>query len=431
MTTQKNQNNIAIIGLGYVGLPLMREFSKKFDTIGFDISKRRIESLKKGKDETNELTAKDLSRLSNKFTSQEEDITNCNIYIITVPTPINKNKTPDLSPLNLACKIIGPKLNDQDLVIFESTVYPGLTEDYCVPILEKSSGLKYKENLFVGYSPERINPGDKKHQLNSIIKVVSGCDKKTLLRVDSLYSAIIKAGTHKAPSIMVAEAAKVIENTQRDINIALINELSKIFSLMEINTNDVLDAARTKWNFHDFRPGLVGGHCIGIDPYYLTYKAKKLGFHPNMILSGRETNESMPDYIVKNSLSALKNKPNFDKKNISALVLGLTFKENCPDVRNSKSIEVLNLLEKKCMTVSAFDPMVDISSSKDDIGLNSNVKILKKLPRSKKFSLIIFIAPHKSLVSLGSAYFQSLLSDGGIFYDVKGAFKDQENFLSL
>ena len=421
---------IAVIGLGYVGLPLMNEFSKKFNTIGFDISKDRIRSLQNGIDETNELTRKNLAKIAPKLTYVEDDIKDCNTYIVTVPTPIKKNKSPDLFPLKKACELLGKMLNSGDLIVFESTVYPGLTEDYCVPILEKISTLKYKKDFSVGYSPERLNPGDKKHQLSSIVKVVSGCDKKTLSKVDFLYSQIIKAGIYKAQSIKVAEAAKVIENTQRDINIALINELSKIFYLMDINTNDVLDAAKTKWNFHDFRPGLVGGHCIGVDPYYLTHKAKELGFHPSMILSGRETNESMPKFIVKNSLSAFR-KLQPGTKNLSALVLGLTFKENCPDIRNSKSMDVLNLLSTQCNKVEVFDPLVDITPRKAALNLNANIKVLKKLPQSKKYNLVFLLVPHKDFTSLGIDYFKSLLSKDGIFYDLKGVLGSENNFLSL
>ena len=321
MKSFKSKEKIAVIGLGYVGLPLLSELSKEFHAIGFDISKSRVEALKNGYDITGELSKSKLQRIPTSFTCKIDDIADCNVYIISVPTPITKSKLPDLDPITQACKLVGNILTKGDLVIFESTVYPGLTEEHCVPLLQKASNLAYLDDFSVGYSPERINPGDKVHTLTSIVKIVSGSDKKALLRVNNIYSKIITAGTYQASSIKVAEAAKVIENTQRDINIALINELSQIFNLLEIDTNEVLDAAKTKWNFNDFRPGLVGGHCIGVDPYYLTFKADKMGFHPQMILSVRKTNENMPHYIVNQSLAAFKEmklKPN----NLSVVVMG-------------------------------------------------------------------------------------------------------------
>ena len=428
MKSSKSLEKIAVIGLGYVGLPLMSELSKEFNTVGFDISESRVESLKNGHDITGELNKSKLKRISSALTYKTEDIADCNVYIVSVPTPIKKNKLPDLHPISQACKLVGKVLNQGDLVIFESTVYPGLTEEHCVPLLEKASKLDYLDDFSVGYSPERINPGDKIHTLTSIVKIVSGSDKKALRRVNNIYSKIIKAGTYQASSIKVAEAAKVIENTQRDINIALINELSQIFNLLEIDTNEVLNAAKTKWNFNDFRPGLVGGHCIGVDPYYLTFKASEMGFHPRMILSGRETNEFMPHYIVNQSIAAfqeIKLKP----KNLSVIVMGLTFKENCPDIRNSKSLDVLEILSKCFKTVDAYDPLVDLSSM--DIKLHKKVKILKKVPRSKKYNLVILISPHDSLKKLGVKYFENLQLNKGIFFDVKSAFGNSTKSLSL
>jgi UDP-N-acetyl-D-galactosamine dehydrogenase len=428
MKSSKSKERIAVIGLGYVGLPLMSELSKKFDTIGFDISDSRVSSLKQGYDTTGELSKSKLSKLSPRLTCNEGDIADRNVYIISVPTPITKNKMPDLRPITQACKLVGNLLEKGDLIIFESTVYPGLTEEHCVPLLEKASNLAFIDDFSVGYSPERINPGDKIHTLTSIVKIVSGSDKKALSRVNNIYSQIIKAGTYQASSIKVAEAAKVIENTQRDINIALINELSQIFNLLEIDTNEVLNAAKTKWNFNDFRPGLVGGHCIGVDPYYLTFKAAEMGFHPQMILSGRETNEFMPHYIVNQSIAVFK-KRKLKPKNLSVIVMGLTFKENCPDIRNSKSLDVLEILSKHFKVVDAFDPLVDLSSM--NIKLHKKVKVLKKVPRSKKYNLVILISPHDSLKKLGVKYFENLQLNKGIFYDVKSTFGNSTKSLSL
>ena len=430
MTTQRLQNQIAVIGLGYVGLPLMKEFSKKFNTIGFDISKKRIRSLKNGDDETNELTAKDLLRISKNITFSITDIADCNIYIVTVPTPIYKNKKPNLKPISSACKSIGEVLKKNNIVIFESTVYPGLTEEFCIPLLEKFSGLKLNEDFGVGYSPERINPGDKIHTVTSITKIVSGSNSQTLKRVNNIYSAIIQAGTYQAPSIKVAEAAKVIENTQRDINIALINELSQIFDLLNINTNQVLDAACTKWNFHNFRPGLVGGHCIGVDPYYLTYKAKIEGFDPKMILAGRQTNESMLNFVLSKSLQNLKALKLLPKKS-SVLILGLTFKEDCPDIRNSKSLELLNIFNNSFQEVHAFDPLVDISQSKKMFGISPEIRVLKKLPSSSNYQLIVISTPHEIFKKQGIELLSRLRAKKSIIFDVKGAFPQLKDSISL
>jgi UDP-N-acetyl-D-glucosamine/UDP-N-acetyl-D-galactosamine dehydrogenase len=424
------KETIAVIGLGYVGLPLLNELSKQFDVLGFDISSDRINQLKKGIDITNELSKSEINKIQNKLTNSLNELSDITTYIITVPTPIFKNKDPNLKPISSACKIVGSILKKNNIVIFESTVYPGLTEEFCVPILEKNSGLVLNKDFGVGYSPERINPGDKVHTVSSITKVVSGSNKKTLERTNNIYSKIIHAGTYQAPSIKVAEAAKVIENTQRDINIALINELSQIFNLLDINTNEVLDAACTKWNFHNFRPGLVGGHCIGVDPYYLTYKAKKVGFHPEMILSGRETNESMSKYIVKQSSKALR-KLKLQPKNCSVLILGLTFKEDCPDVRNSKGIDLLNFFNKSYLKVHAFDPLVNVSKVKEALNIASDVKILKKLPIASKYQLIVLNTPHKFFKKSGAEMLEKLRAKDSVFFDVKGSIRQIKDSISL
>ena len=371
----------------------MLALKKKFPVIGFDTSIKRIKELKKGIDNTNESKLSDLKKSADSFTSSISKIKNCNVFIVTVPTPIKKNKVPDLKHIKSACVLIGKILKKNDLVIFESTVYPGLTEEVCVPILEKISSLVYRQDFSVGYSPERINPGDNKHKLQDIVKVVSGSDSNAVERVNYIYSKIISAGTHIASSIKVAEAAKVIENTQRDINIALINELSRIFDLLEIDTSEVLEAANTKWNFIDFKPGLVGGHCIGVDPYYLTHKSESLGFSPEMILAGRNTNEYVPKFIVNKSLKAMKQR-GFVTKFSKALILGLSFKENCPDTRNSKSFETLSLLSDKVSNVDVFDPIAITDKHSLNTIKGSNFKILKKLPNNGDYNLIIISVSH-------------------------------------
>ena len=424
------KEKIAVIGLGYVGLPLFYELSKKFDVIGFDISSARINQLKKGVDVTNELNSSLLLKGHLNLSNSLNDLSDATTFIITVPTPIYKNKKPNLNPISSACKSVGTVLKKNNIVIFESTVYPGLTEEFCIPLLEKYSGLKLNKDFGVGYSPERINPGDKIHTVTSIIKIVSGSNSKTLKRVNSIYSTIIQAGTYQAPSIKVAEAAKVIENTQRDINIALINELSQIFSLLDINTNQVLDAACTKWNFHDFRPGLVGGHCIGVDPYYLTYKANTEGFDPKMILAGRQTNESMTAFILQKAIQRLKGLK-INPKNSSVLILGLTFKEDCPDVRNSKSLDLLNMFNKYFRTVHAFDPLVDISKTKKMFGISPKVRVLKKLPVSSNYQLIIVSTPHKIFKNEGVKLLGRLRAKNSLIFDVKGALPQLKDSISL
>jgi UDP-N-acetyl-D-galactosamine dehydrogenase len=414
---------IAVIGLGYVGLPLLVELSKKYNVKGFDLSKKRIAQLKSAKDITNEVDSGDLNNLGDCFTHNVKDIKEENVYIITVPTPITKKKEPELSPLKIACDNIGKSLKKGDLVIFESTVYPGLTEEFCVPILENISRLKLNKDFMVGYSPERINPGDNNRKLTDIRKITSGSNAKALKTVDGIYKSIIKAGTYPVKSIKVAEAAKVIENTQRDINIALVNELSLLFKKLDIDTNEVIDAAATKWNFLDFRPGLVGGHCIGVDPYYLTYKAKEVGFEPKMILSGRQTNELIPDFISNSLLADLKKKK-INYKDARILILGLTFKEDCPDMRNSKVKEIYNYLNSKLSKVDVFDPRAQNFDLLDNYRKES---VLTKMPVKKKFyDSILLAVPHKEFKQLGFNKIKGLGTDSSLFYDLKNAFPNKK-----
>ena len=412
--------SLGIIGLGYVGLPLAVAFSKKYPTFGYDINNSRINDLKKGIDRTNEIESKSLKNsFKNLFlTSEINDLKNCNIYIVTVPTPVNEDKTPNLNPITEATLIVSGILKKDDIVIFESTVYPGLTEEICVPILEDGSKLKFNKEFFVGYSPERINPGDKNHTINKIIKVVSGSDKQTLKIIFKLYNSIIEAGVYKAPSIKIAEAAKVIENSQRDINIAFVNELSIIFNKMGINTGEVLKAANTKWNFLDFYPGLVGGHCIGVDPYYLAYKSKKLGYNPKVILSGREINDLMPSFIVEEILALFLKKRDSIKKS-SVLILGATFKENCPDYRNSKVIEIYDLLKKNEFKVDVFDPWIDNSKFKKE----NDFMTLEKLDESFKYDIIILAVGHNEFRKIDPKKF---LIKNGLVFDIKGFYKDRD-----
>ena len=414
------KKSLGIIGLGYVGLPLAVAFSKKYPTFGYDINNSRINDLKMGIDRTNEIESKSLKNsFKNLFlTSEINDLKNCNIYIVTVPTPVNEDKTPNLNPITEATLTVSRILKKDDIVIFESTVYPGLTEEICVPILEDGSKLKFNKEFFVGYSPERINPGDKNHTINKIIKVVSGSDKQTLKIISKLYNSIIEAGVYKAPSIKIAEAAKVIENSQRDINIAFVNELSIIFNKMGINTGEVLKAANTKWNFLDFYPGLVGGHCIGVDPYYLAYKSKKLGYNPKVILSGREINDLMPSFIVEEILALFLKKRDSIKK-CSVLILGATFKENCPDYRNSKVVEVYNRLKKIGFKVDVFDPWIDNSKFKEE----NDFMTLEKLDISFKYDIIILAVGHNEFRKIDPKKF---LIENGLVFDIKGFYKERD-----
>ena len=411
---------IAIIGLGYVGLPLFLEFSKKYNVVGYDVNKKRISELLKSKDTNNEFK---LAKLKNKnkfiFTNNHRELNECDIYIITVPTPVLKNKLPDFKFLKTASKLIGSKLSQHNIVIYESTVYPGAIEEICLPILEKNTLLKFNKDFFLGYSPERINPGDKKHTLVNIKKITSGSNKKTASIVDKLYGSIIKAGTHKVSSIKIAEAAKVIENCQRDINIAFANELSMIFNMMNLNSREIFDAAATKWNFLNFRPGLVGGHCISVDPYYLSYISKLNGHNPKVILSGRETNDNVPKYIVKNILKKIKIKKIKSLKS-NALILGLSFKENCNDVRNSKVFEIYNQLKDKFNIVDIYDPLVNTKN----IQKTHNLRINKKLILNY-YDVIVVAVAHDYFKDLGIDNIIKYRKNNGIVFDLKNLFIDK------
>jgi len=412
-----NKIKIAVIGLGYVGLPVSVMFSKKYKVIGYDINIERINSLNNFNDTTEELTSKDIEKALNKNLSISNDtnsISDCNIYIITVPTPIDKNKKPDLSLLNNASKLVGRYLKKGDVVIYESTVYPGCTEEFCVPVLEKESNLKFNIDFFCGYSPERINPGDKNHTIEKIKKVTSGSTTEIAKKIDDLYSSVIKAGTFMASSIKVAEAAKVIENSQRDINIAFINELSKIFKNMEIDTNEVLDAASTKWNFLNFRPGLVGGHCIGVDPFYLAEKSISLGYTPKVILAGREVNDSMGEFIADDVIELLENRFK-NLKGLKGLILGATFKENCPDFRNTKVLDIVNKLKTSKLNIDIYDPWVDQKSFLSEF----DQTVLSHIPK-QKYNLIILAVSHNNFKKLN---LNNLKKDKNtIIYDIKGFF---------
>jgi UDP-N-acetyl-D-galactosamine dehydrogenase len=412
-------DKIAIIGLGYVGLPLAVEFGKKVHAVGFDINQSRVDELNNGHDRTLEIADLDLkATLANnsatasfKCTTNLDEIKDCNYYIVTVPTPTDKNNRPDLTPLYKASETVGKVLKKGDTVIYESTVYPGVTEDECIPVLEKVSGLKFNLDFFAGYSPERINPGDKEHTVTKILKVTSGSTPEVAEKVDQLYRTIIVAGTHKASCIKVAEAAKVIENSQRDINIAFVNELSKIFSLMGINTNDVLEAAGTKWNFLKFKPGLVGGHCIGVDPYYLAQKAQEVGYHPEIILAGRRLNDSMGSYVATETIK-LMIKKDIKVKNANVLMLGFTFKENCPDVRNTKVIDIINELNTYNVNLTIVDPWAEPAEVKHEYNLLTQ----KEIPNTK-FDAIVLAVGHYEFKSIN---IQSLLNDNHVIFDVKG-----------
>ncbi|MDR0664991.1 MAG: Vi polysaccharide biosynthesis UDP-N-acetylglucosamine C-6 dehydrogenase TviB [Helicobacteraceae bacterium] len=406
---------ICLIGLGYVGLPLAAEFGKYYDTIGFDINQKRIDELQNGYDRTLELTSDQLKRSARlSFSADIEDIKSANIYIVTVPTPIDSHKNPDLAPLLKASETVGKVLSKGDIVVYESTVYPCCTEEECVPVLEKHSGLKFNQDFYCGYSPERINPGDKEHTVSKIRKITSGSTPETAQKIDDLYKSVITAGTFKASSIKVAEAAKVIENSQRDINIAFANELALIFGRLGIDTNEVLEAAGTKWNFLPFRPGLVGGHCIGVDPYYLTHKAESVGYHPQVILSGRRINDGMGAYVASQTIKLLIKKGS-PVKGATALILGITFKENCPDIRNSRVIDIIRELEEFGVRVTVFDPWADIEEAKREYG---EIEIFKT-PPSEKFNALIAAVAHKEFKNLDP---RSFVDENGAIYDVKGIY---------
>ena len=416
---------IAIIGLGYVGLPLARLFATKFPVIGFDINQNRIEELRSGKDTTLEVEDEILQSVlteSNKMdqglfcTSNIEDIKDCNYYVVTVPTPVDKNNRPDLTPLYKSSETVGKVLKKDDIVIYESTVYPGVTEEECIPVLEKVSGLKFNVDFFAGYSPERINPGDKLHTVEKILKVTAGSTPEIGKKVDDLYASVITAGTHLAPTIKVAEAAKVIENSQRDINIAFVNELAKIFNLMDIDTNDVLKAAGTKWNFLPFKPGLVGGHCIGVDPYYLAQRAQEFGYHPEIILAGRRLNDSMGQYVASEVIKLMVNH-DIKIKGADVLVLGITFKENCPDVRNTRAVDVIQNLMDFGTNVNIYDPWANPSEVAHEYGLST----MNELPNTKYDAVVLTVA-HKEYLDID---LKSLLKPDGVLYDVKGILKEE------
>ncbi|SEL72094.1 UDP-N-acetyl-D-galactosamine dehydrogenase [Maribacter orientalis] len=415
---------IAIIGLGYVGLPLARLFATKYPVIGFDINTGRIDELRKGHDSTLEVeddvlqaVLKDSAQMDTGLycSNQLDDIADCTYYIVTVPTPVDSTNRPILTPLYKASETVGQVLKKGDTVVYESTVYPGVTEDECIPVLEKISGLKFNVDFFAGYSPERINPGDKEHTVEKILKVTSGSTPEVGKKVDALYASVITAGTHLAPSIKVAEAAKVIENSQRDINIAFVNELAKIFNLMGIDTHQVLEAAGTKWNFLPFKPGLVGGHCIGVDPYYLAQKAQEFGYHPEIILAGRRMNDTMGKYVSSEVIKLMVQR-DIKIKGSNILVLGITFKENCPDVRNTKAVDVINNLKTYGTNVTIYDPW----ASSKEVEHEYTMKVIKDVP-TEKFDAIVLTVAHKEFLEME---LKNMLKPDGILYDVKGILKN-------
>ncbi|MBX0333238.1 nucleotide sugar dehydrogenase [Pontibacter sp. HSC-14F20] len=412
---------IAVVGLGYVGLPLAVEFAKKFPTIGFDINEGRVQELNNGHDHTLEVEDEYLSsvlvsdpneQIGLYCSNQLKDIEECNYYIVTVPTPVDKNNRPDLTPLYKASETVGKVLKRGDIVIYESTVYPGVTEEECVPVLERISGLKFNEDFFAGYSPERINPGDKEHTVAKILKITSGSTPEAAEKVDRLYRSVIIAGTHKAASIKVAEAAKVIENAQRDINIAFVNELAKIFNRLGIDTDEVLEAAGTKWNFLKFKPGLVGGHCIGVDPYYLAQKAQEAGYHPEIILAGRRLNDGMGEYVAHEVIKLMVKK-DIPVKGANILVLGITFKENCPDVRNTKVVDILHTLKDYDTNITIYDPWAEPAEVKHEYGWNS----IKELDGVEACDAIILAVSHNEFKALNLT---NLCKEKAVIYDVKG-----------
>ncbi|WP_143883992.1 nucleotide sugar dehydrogenase [Chryseobacterium binzhouense] len=428
--------NIAVIGLGYVGLPLARLFATQYPVVGFDINQKRINDLQKGNDKTFEIEDNILQSVlvkTNPFLRENQnglfcstsvnDITDANVYIITVPTPIDKHNRPDLTPLYKSSETVGHVLSKGDIVIYESTVYPGVTEEECVPVLEKISGLKFNEDFFVGYSPERINPGDKEHTVEKILKVTSGSTPEIGKIIDDLYKSVIVAGTHLAPTIKVAEASKVIENSQRDLNIAFMNELAKIFSLMDIDTHDVLEAAGTKWNFLKFKPGLVGGHCIGVDPFYLAQKAQEIGYYSELILAARRLNDSMGSFVASQVVK-LMIKKDIKIKGAKILNLGITFKENCPDIRNSKAIDVITNLKEYGAEVITFDPWANSSEVSEEYGINCYSELsLHELQDDQKYDAVIVTVAHQEFLSLNLNHF---IKKNGVVYDVKGVFSKED-----
>lgn len=417
---------IAVVGLGYVGLPLAVEFGRIRPVVGFDIDERRIEALRRGEDTTLEADAEELAAAKQlRFSTDSTDITGCNFYIVTVPTPIDAHRRPDLTPLIKASETVGKVLKRGDIVVYESTVYPGATEEDCVPVLERVSGLTYNRDFFCGYSPERINPGDKEHRLPSIRKVTSGSTPAVAALVDALYAKIITAGTYRAESIRVAEAAKVIENTQRDLNIALINELAIIFNRMGIDTEAVLKAAGTKWNFLPFRPGLVGGHCIGVDPYYLTHKAEAIGYHPEIILAGRRLNDGMGAYVAEQMVKAML-KRRIQVNGARVLVMGLTFKENCPDLRNTRVVDVVSELQQYGVAVDIYDPWADVAEAHEEYGVN-----LITTPKAGDYDGIVIAVAHQQFAKLGVEAIRAMGRADHILYDLKNILAKGESDLRL
>ena len=421
-----NEINLAIIGLGYVGLPLAVEFGKKRPVIGFDINARRVAELQSGQDHTLEVEPEELAAAAHlRCTTDSEGLRACNVFIVTVPTPIDEHKRPDLTPLVKASETIGKVLKRGDVVIYESTVYPGATEEDCVPVLEKASGLAFNVDFFAGYSPERINPGDKEHRVTTIRKVTSGSTPEVAALVDALYNEIITAGTHKAPSIKVAEAAKVIENTQRDVNIALINELALIFNRMGIDTEAVLQAAGSKWNFLPFRPGLVGGHCIGVDPYYLTHKAQAIGYHPEIILAGRRLNDGMGAYVVSQLVKAMTRR-RIHVDGARVLVMGLTFKENCPDLRNTRVVDILQELREYNVTADVYDPWVNPAEAQHEYGITPVAE-----PQAGAYDAVIVAVAHRQFRVLGEQGIRAFGKPEHVLYDLKYVLSAQESDLRL
>jgi len=405
---------IAVLGLGYVGLPLAVEFSKKFEVVGFDINQARVNELKGGTDSTLEVSEKELAEAKTlTYASDKTVLSSCNVFIVTVPTPIDRYKQPDLTPLIKVSEMLGSVIKKGDTIIYESTVYPGATEEDCIPVVERVSGLKFNDDFFAGYSPERINPGDKEHRVTNILKVTSGSTPQVADFVDALYKSIITAGTHKASSIRVAEAAKVIENTQRDVNIALINELSIIFNKLGIDTLEVLEAAGTKWNFLPFRPGLVGGHCIGVDPYYLTHKAQAEGYHPDMILAGRRINDGMGEYVVSQLVKQMMKK-RIQVDGAKVLIMGLTFKENCPDLRNTKVIDIVNELKEYNITVDIVDPWCSSEEAQHEYGVSTMTTAEEGM-----YDAIVLAVGHQEFKDLGAEAIRKLGKQSHVLYDLK------------
>ena len=423
---QLSELKIAIIGLGYVGLPLAVEFGKKVPVVGFDIHQKRIDELKSGQDHTLEVSPEELAQSTQlTYSANLDDLKSCNFFIVTVPTPIDEYKQPDLTPLVKASESIGRVLSQGDVVVYESTVYPGATEEKCIPVLERVSGLKFNQDFYAGYSPERINPGDKLHRVTNILKITSGSTPEIADYVDEVYNLIIEAGTHKAPSIKVAEAAKVIENTQRDVNIALINELALIFNKMNIDTEAVLQAAGTKWNFLPFRPGLVGGHCIGVDPYYLTHKAQSIGYHPEIILAGRRLNDSMGAYVVTQLVKGMIKKK-MQVEGAKVLVLGLSFKENCPDIRNTKIIDIVHELQEYHIQADVYDPWADAAEAEHEYGIMPVTSL-----ENGQYDAVILAVAHEQFKAMGEAEIRALGKESHVLYDLKYVLDQSESDLRL